>query len=473
VLDRAPALGALSFTSQSGVVSDGTTVVAWARVGAQAYGLGVAAATGSLLWAAPIDAPFVDSWSTPAIDAPNHAAVFASGRWVRALDLATGAPRWSVELERPIVNASPLITAGLAPANRLFITDYDGFGGAARLYCINIDPSSAANPCTPGQLLWSAPIGGSSGNSPAFWGAGGLVIVASITDESASSGGRVLAFPAGATSAPAPVWVYEHPSQGFFGGVSVGGAGTPAVFAATYALYGGQLNSTLVKLDAATGALVWSTPCGRTACTPVPLPDGRVALPAGVVGFGSAPCIELFRDNGPSATLLWDSALATWNDANSNTVMDPGEYLRVGGWTTQPIATLAAGATERLLAGAVGAGGGGFSPCTDLYVLDLSRGPAEAGFVSDHLAGAGNTPALAAGLAFSIGPGGLNAAGSCPANCDRSTAAPALNVLDFNCFLNAFSSAAPYANCDGSTAEPVLNVLDFNCFLNRFSQGCP
>jgi hypothetical protein len=61
----------------------------------------------------------------------------------------------------------------------------------------------------------------------------------------------------------------------------------------------------------------------------------------------------------------------------------------------------------------------------------------------------------------------------CYANCDGSTAPPALNVLDFNCFLNRFAAAESYANCDGSTAPPVLNVLDFNCFLNRFAAGCP
>jgi hypothetical protein len=48
-----------------------------------------------------------------------------------------------------------------------------------------------------------------------------------------------------------------------------------------------------------------------------------------------------------------------------------------------------------------------------------------------------------------------------------------LNVLDFNCFLNAFTAGDLYANCDGSTAPPVLNVLDFNCFLNLFGGGCP
>jgi hypothetical protein len=62
---------------------------------------------------------------------------------------------------------------------------------------------------------------------------------------------------------------------------------------------------------------------------------------------------------------------------------------------------------------------------------------------------------------------------TCYANCDLSSIAPALNVLDFNCFLNRFAAGAPYANCDGSTVAPALNILDFNCFLNAFAAGCP
>jgi hypothetical protein len=61
----------------------------------------------------------------------------------------------------------------------------------------------------------------------------------------------------------------------------------------------------------------------------------------------------------------------------------------------------------------------------------------------------------------------------CYPNCDCSAVAPVLNVLDFNCFLNAFAAGDGYANCDNSGQPPVLNVLDFNCFLNRFSAGCP
>ncbi len=63
-------------------------------------------------------------------------------------------------------------------------------------------------------------------------------------------------------------------------------------------------------------------------------------------------------------------------------------------------------------------------------------------------------------------------AATCYPNCDNSTTAPVLNVLDFGCFLNRFASGDTYANCDGSTTPPVLNVLDFGCFLNRFAAGC-
>jgi hypothetical protein len=66
----------------------------------------------------------------------------------------------------------------------------------------------------------------------------------------------------------------------------------------------------------------------------------------------------------------------------------------------------------------------------------------------------------------------LSTGSACYPNCDGSTTAPFLNVLDFNCFLNKFAAGDAYANCDGSTIAPVLNVLDFNCFLNKFAAGC-
>jgi hypothetical protein len=80
--------------------------------------------------------------------------------------------------------------------------------------------------------------------------------------------------------------------------------------------------------------------------------------------------------------------------------------------------------------------------------------------------GGGNGGAIVVRFTFTP-PGAV-----CYANCDGSTIAPMLNVLDFNCFLNKFAAGDPYANCDGSTTAPVLNVLDFNCFLNKFAAGC-
>ncbi len=61
---------------------------------------------------------------------------------------------------------------------------------------------------------------------------------------------------------------------------------------------------------------------------------------------------------------------------------------------------------------------------------------------------------------------------ACYPNCDNSTTAPTLNILDFTCFLNAFAAGNTYANCDHSSTPPLLNILDFSCFLNAFATGC-
>jgi hypothetical protein len=61
----------------------------------------------------------------------------------------------------------------------------------------------------------------------------------------------------------------------------------------------------------------------------------------------------------------------------------------------------------------------------------------------------------------------------CYANCDGSTQAPILNVLDFVCFQARFGAGDLYANCDRSLEPPVLSVNDFMCFLNAFAAGCP
>ncbi len=60
----------------------------------------------------------------------------------------------------------------------------------------------------------------------------------------------------------------------------------------------------------------------------------------------------------------------------------------------------------------------------------------------------------------------------CYANCDGSTATPALTANDFQCFINKYAANDPSANCDGSTAIPALTANDFQCFINKYAAGC-
>jgi hypothetical protein len=201
-----------------------------------------------------------------------------------------------------------------------------------------------------------------------------------------------------------------------------------------------------------------------------------VLLSGGIRGFGSAPSLELVQDHGASAAMLWDSALDTWTDLNSNGVLDPGEFLAIGNWTFQPIASdPASPGAIRALASTPPLSGGSFSYSTDLLLLDLTKSPHDPGFIIDQIPGPGGTPAAAFGSLYSVAAAGLYALGPgvCFANCDLSTAPPTLNVADFTCFLTRFAAADPYANCDGSSTPPVLNVADFTCFLTHYAGGCP
>jgi outer membrane protein assembly factor BamB len=383
---------------------------------------------------------------------------------VTAVDAANGAERWTAALQRSVVNASPAVSGDLGPSDRAFITDYDGLGGSGRLYCVNVDPfDPVVNPHEPGAIVWSVVLGTTSGNSPAY--AGGVVYVAGVADETGASPGIVRAYPAGATSAPSPLWEFVNIADaGFFGGVSVSGG---AVFAASYAFAGGQFAGNLVRLDAATGALAWSAPSNRTDATPLPLPGGFVALSGGLEGFGSRPSVQLFRDLGSAAALEWDTALDTWEDVNLNGSMDAGEFLLVGGWTHQPAAAEGDGLV--LYAGAVPPGEGG-APCTDVFALDLSFAPGEAGFIAAHRAGAGSTPALSGGWVYTVGAAGLAAFAPpllCIADCDGSGI---LDIDDFICFQTLFALGDAAADCDASGG---LDIDDFVCFQTFFAVGCP
>jgi hypothetical protein len=85
---------------------------------------------------------------------------------------------------------------------------------------------------------------------------------------------------------------------------------------------------------------------------------------------------------------------------------------------------------------------------------------------------------LVGGFVINAGGGNVNYVAqyvgcpNCYANCDASTAPPALNVGDFVCFLQRFAARDPLANCDGSTEAQSLTINDFVCFLQKFAAGC-
>ncbi len=426
---------AITFSGQSGVVASLDRVFAVGSVTPPAQAkqhkvFAIDRRSGALSWAAPVPAPLFDSRSTPAVDAVHGTVIVASGATVTAFNMTTGAQSWQAPLTHTVVDSSPLVTngwgaEGLGVANRCFVTEYDGFGDDGRLTCIDVDAFRAGyNEFQPGEVVWSVVIGASSGNSPALWN--GRVFVTAAGDFG-SGPGRVVCFDARAGETPAPLWETENPiEESFFGGVCVrergGGAGGGAdLYCASYAFFGGRESANLVKVDAITGAIAWSVPCNRTGATPVVLTDGRIALSGGIAGYGTVPTLQLFRDNGTSATLLWDSAAATWNDANFNSAMDAGEFLVLGGWSLQPLVTVAG--APRLILGALPMSGSGTAACTDLYLIDTSKlpfspGAAQPGYLAQHFVGAGSTPAAADSNLYTIGTGGLYAFGPPPLRYD-------------------------------------------------------
>jgi outer membrane protein assembly factor BamB len=405
--------------------------------------------TGQQLWATPIEPDYSDSWSSPAIDVRNQSVIVASGWSVYAIDAASGQIRWQTRLPRPVVNASPAVSqdlrAGGVPANRVFITDYSGYGNQALLYAINVDPFEPShNPYQPGQIVWTQMLPGACGNSPAY--ADGLVCVA-------STGGWVFALAALDGNLRWQINVAElgYPQYArFFGGVCIREG---FVYAASYVFYGTGNNSGLFKLDLQTGGLAWVAPCQRTDSVPVVTDDGWVFLSGGLDWTGSGVRIQAFRDLGTSAVLVWD------------THVDSGGQLRVGGWSFQP-----AYSGGRLYAGRPDATF--FGPYTDLYILNGAAGPGQPDFVLAQHAGAGGSPALAGGWLYSIGPAGLCAfAQRYPGDLDCSGS---VNAFDIDPFVLALTSPAEYAgefpDCDPLNADingdGAVDAFDIDAFVD-------
>ncbi len=385
---------------------------------------------GAVAWSAQVPTPnaALGSQSSPALSEKLGVLYVPSNNAITALRASDGVQLWQTTLPRTIVNASPCLTDDLS-ADRLFITDYDFDAGGApgSLHCINISPASSTNPYTPGQLLWSFPIQGLSGNSPAYLphrkgGPRGdscqpLIFVATSGSPDITPG-DILALPATATTTPTPVWQRSNTiPQGFFGGVSLapGPRGHVELLASSYAFF--DLANTL-RIDAATGTLLADIPTNRSAATPIALQcvsgggvtRSEILLSTGYDGFGSIPTLELLArdDTAPNTlSMLWDS----WTAAS----------LRVAGWNHQPAATLSR-VRHSAAVGTIAANANTLAG-QNLKIIDLTQPPTSPGFVIQSTTQAGGSVALAGLNLYSIGTAGLCAFGPAWTNADIDASA--------------------------------------------------
>ncbi len=437
VRSQMPSGEPIVFAAASGVVGSvvgPSRVFAMGTVAGQPRVIAIDAESGGVVWVAGVPALQLGSWSTPTLDAKRGTVLVAAGSSLIALRQSDGSQAWRVDLSGAPVNVSPVVTDDLGPADRALVTTDGGFGGPSWLVCINVsERDQVSNPFDPGDVVWSSAIGSSVGATPAYLD--GVAYVAS-TGLDGFGVGEIRAFDVRTrTTSPEPLWLFTNViAEGFFGGVCVredslgGGAGGSAisVYAASYAFFGGLDSSNVVKLRAMDGTLVWSAPSNRTSSIPVVLDDGRVLVSTGVWGFGSVPSVQLFSSAGAP---LWDSATATWSDANSNNAIDVGEFTALGGWNTQPVLMRDdAGGPARAIVGTISLGGGGpngaYSP---LAMLNLGVAPGVPGFVLWQSPTAGATSAVLGGGGsggragvYSVGPSGLAAFGALPPRGDLS-----------------------------------------------------
>lgn len=394
---------------------------------------------------------FQGSQSSLCLDVLNRDVLAVIGKKVVCLELCHGEERWVRELPRNIVNATPVVTDDLGERDRLFITDYDAANGDASLYCINVDEYCATNPFQPGDIVWTAPINGGSGNTPAYLprrlGGQGRVYVASAGHYGLAPG-TVYAFPAEGDTTPDPLWSTDNVlPHGFFGGVTVvptGLSGGTELLVASYAFSGGIYSADMIRIDARTGAVLGAALVNRSSSMPVVIPGGQILTTGGLEGINpgdtdTVPSLCLYSTSlmDPPASpttgsLVWNSAIDTWIDLDFDGVMDPGEYLNIGGYTHQPLVSLWKGRPSI----AVGSFAPGFSPSAapSLWVLDLQLNPVHPSFVKDTVTGAGGSPSLAGPNLYSIGSEGLCAFGPEPVrfdvDCDKKVDAGDLAKWD-------------------------------------------
>ncbi len=452
----------IDFVGASSPVATDVRAFAVGTSGTQAHVYAFSARDGIVAWQQPIEAPVLDSWSSPVLHTPTRTVIVASGVEIAAFDSQTGVPRWSTELPCEVVNASPAVTTDILGRNRLFITEHFPFGGFGRLFSVNLSPYiPGINPYQPGEIVWETVVGSLAGATPAY--ADGVVYVATV-DDGFFGPGEIFAYPADVDEEPEPLWVYSHiATEGFAGGVAVAGGD---VYAATYDFYGGFQNSTLVKLDASSGVLRWSTPSNRTDAIPVPMGDGRVLLSGGIDGFGSVPSVQLVFDTGSAVVPIWDTALDTWDDLDGDGAIDADEYLRIGGWNNQPFCVRSSASGDSVYVGVLAEGGDPDSAYTHLLELSLAAYPDGPTFVTQMYEGAGSSPVVAGRTLYSIGPTGLHAfRTSCPVDVNGDGA---LNTGDLIHMLNHPADYNPRGERSGNDPQPD----DWDSFLREFERGC-
>jgi outer membrane protein assembly factor BamB len=402
----------ISFLPQSGLVASLECVFALGIVtpagsDGEVRLFAISRVTGLVGWSAYVDSS--ESWSVqygsvsgPAIDQLRGTVIVTSGYVVRAFRLSDGGEVWQCPLNNYVINASPLITNDRPGQDRAFITDY----GLAKLYCINVSPFDAqTNPFQPGQLVWRTSIGFASGATPTYFPTpdGGRVVVGNFRPGTPTPPGQIMCFPAGATTPPAPLWVTNNTiGAGFFGGLSIrpGTGGAGAVYAGSYNFSGNELSANLIKLDAMTGAVIWSAPANRTDSIPVPLADGSIVLSGGIDGFGSFMNLATFRDHGDHATMEWATS----------------PEQSIGGRLIQPTVVTSPVGRRVLCSAAASEDDMGYS--TELFLIDPSHPPGTPGFLVDYFQGAGGSPIIANGNIYTVGFDGLVAFGPPPARTD-------------------------------------------------------
>jgi len=402
-------------------------------------------ADGTPRWQEPVDAAVQDSWSTPAVDAASRSILIGTGSRIFCLNVDTGAQRWVTDIGSSIFNSSITIAAG-----RAFLSDSTAVagsygGGPGKLVALNLGASQEHEP---GDILWQAPLGSSSGCTPAYDPENSLVIVGDCSGTiracHADTGQQAWSY----TVPDVPdVYDWQHtPGGTFWGATSISGG---FAYACTYYFHGGEDNSYIYKLNAATGGLVWRTPSERSNSVPIVV-GGRVLLCGGLVDFG-VPKLEAFDD--ATGTKLW-------------------EYAGVGGRDNTPVivgSTCYIGDSPDL---------GGFY-YEGLVALDLALDPGDAGFVVGSHPDAGGSPAYANGSIYSVGNGGLCAFGELPpehtwpvegdANLDCT-----VNILDLLFVRNRISSdPASGANWQADVNDDgKINILDLIYTRNRLNNRC-